>query len=137
MLPGKPEESLIVRKIRSGEMPPKKRLIEVGVKPVTASEIYRVAGWIAQGAPEGHVEPDVAGTGPDALVSDKDRQFWAFQPPKRPAIPSVRHADRVRNPIDAFILAKLEEKGLTLSPPADRLTLIRRAYFDLPRAARA
>lgn len=131
MLPGKPEESLIVRKIRSGEMPPKKRLIEVGVKPVTASEIDRVAGWIAQGAPEGHVEPDVAGTGPDALVSDKDRQFWAFQPPKRPAIPSVRHADRVRNPIDAFILAKLEEKGLTLSPPADRLTLIRRAYFDL------
>src|SRR5262245_37701738 len=68
---------------------------------------------------------------PDALVSDQERQFWAFQPPRRVEAPAVRHTERVRNPIDAFILKKLEAKGLTLSPEADRLTLIRRAYFDL------
>src|SRR4029077_21226743 len=81
--------------------------------------------------------------GPDPLVSDHDRQFWAFQPPRAVEVPSVQHQDSIRNPIDAFILQKLEAKGLTLSPEADRLTLIRRAYLDLtglpptPEAARA
>jgi len=49
----------------------------------------------------------------------------------RPSVPTVKDASRVRNPIDAFILAKLEEKGLRLAPEADRRTLARRAYFDL------
>jgi hypothetical protein len=73
----------------------------------------------------------VATTQPDPLVSDQDRQFWAFQPPVAAAPPVVRAAGRVRNPVDAFILKKLEEKGLTLAPEADRLTLLRRAAFDL------
>src|SRR5437899_2183656 len=55
----------------------------------------------------------------------------SFERDVRPPVPSVRHADRVRTPIDAFILAKLEAAGLTLSPDADRETLIRRATFDL------
>ncbi|PYV36368.1 MAG: hypothetical protein DMG06_30890 [Acidobacteria bacterium] len=131
IVPGKPDESLIIQKIRSGEMPPKKRMLEMGVKPITPSETERLARWIAQGVPEGNVAPDVATTEPDSLVSDKDRQFWAFQPPRPVVVPSVSHAAPVRNPIDAFVLAKLEEKGLTLSPEADRLTLIRRACFDL------
>jgi hypothetical protein len=56
---------------------------------------------------------------------------WAFHPPQRPAVPAVRAADRVRNPIDAFILARLEKEGRTLAAPADRLTLLRRVTFDL------
>src|SRR5205823_4495957 len=60
-----------------------------------------------------------------------DRDFWAFQPPNAAAVPAVRHADQVRNPIDAFLLQKLEEKGLALAPEADRATLMRRACFDL------
>ncbi len=131
LVPGKPDESLIIQKIRSGEMPPKRRMLEVGVKPITAAETDKLAKWIAQGAPVGNSIPDVAGTEPDPLVSDKDRQFWAFQPPRPVSIPTVRHADRIRNPIDAFVLSKLESKGLSLSPEADRLTLIRRATFDL------
>ncbi len=131
VISGKPEESLLIRRIRSGEMPPKKTMLTVSVKPITAAETDKVARWIAQGAPEGHVVPDVAGAEPDALVADKDRQFWAFQPPGQVQVPSVRNVDRVRNSIDGFILSKLEEKSLTLSPEADRLTLMRRAYFDL------
>lgn len=64
-------------------------------------------------------------------VSDDNRLFWAFRPPLRPAIPKVKNAERVGNPIDAFLLEKLEAKGLTFSPAADRRTLIRRASFDL------
>src|SRR5262249_44131461 len=63
--------------------------------------------------------------------SDKDRDFWAFRPTRPVAVPAVRHAARVRNAIDAFVLQKLEERGLTLSPEADRLTLLRRASLSL------
>ncbi len=131
MVLGKPEESLLIKKIESGEMPPKQQLIVVGVKPITPVETEKIARWIKQGAPEQPAEPDVAGTEKDSLVTDKDRNFWAFQSPRRPEPPKVQHMDRVRNPIDAFVEAKLESKGLTLSPEADRLTLMRRAYFDL------
>ena len=112
-------------------MPPKKGLLDAGVKPVTPAEIEKISRWIDAGAPEGNVKPDVATTEPDPLVSDKDRQFWAFQPPRAAKPPKAAHAARVRNPIDAFLLKKLEDKGLALSPEASRLTLIRRATFDL------
>ncbi len=56
---------------------------------------------------------------------------WPFCPPQRPAVPVVANATWVANPIDAFILAKLESQGLTPNQPADRLTLLRRVTFDL------
>jgi mono/diheme cytochrome c family protein len=128
---GKPEESLVVKKIEAGEMPPKQKLIVVGVKPVTPGETHKIAKWIAQGAPEIASAPTFAGTEKDPLVHQKDRLFWAFQTPHRPEPPKVHHTDRVRNAIDAFLLAKLEAKHLSFSPEADRSTLIRRATFDL------
>ena len=128
---GMPEDSLVIKKIQAGEMPPKQKLIVVGVKPVTPGETNKIAKWIAQGAPEVPASPTFAGTDKDPLVHHKDRQFWAFQTPHRPEAPKVQHSDRVRNPIDAFLLAKLESKQLSFSPEADRSTLIRRAYFDL------
>ena len=129
--PGDPDGSLIIRKIRAGVMPPPGRYREAGVKPVPEASLKKLAAWIAQGAPPEKTEPDVQQVAPDPLVSDKARQFWAFQPPRRVQPPTVQNSDRVRTPIDAFILRKLEEKGLSLSPEADRLTLMRRAYFDL------
>jgi cytochrome c553 len=128
---GKPEDSLIVQRISAGEMPPAKKLVEACVKPVEKSELETLTKWIAAGAPVVDIRPDVASTTPDTLVTDKDRDFWAFKPPQSVKVPSVRDGTRVHNPIDSFILAKLEAKGLTLSPDADRATLIRRAYFDL------
>ncbi len=56
---------------------------------------------------------------------------WAFTAPARPAVPHLKDAGRVRNPIDAFLLARLEAKGLSFAPEADRRTLIRRLTFDL------
>ncbi len=128
---GKPDESLLLRKIRSGEMPPRRRIIEVSIKPIEPAETELLARWIALGAPEMKIEPDVAGTRPDPLVTEKDRAFWAFQPPHAGAPPVVKQSERIRNPIDAFVLHKLEQRGLMLAPEADRLTLLRRAYLDL------
>ena len=129
LLPGKPDQSLMVQKIRSEEMPPK--VNNFGLEKFSPSETEKLVAWIAEGAPENKVKPDAQGVGSDPLVSDKDRSFWAFQPPKRPQVPSVKDSARVRNPIDAFIISKLEEKGLKLSAEADKLTLARRSYMEL------
>ena len=131
LMPGNPDGSLLIRKIHSGEMPPKERMLEVSVRPITKSETQKLARWIALGAPESSMQPDVAGVQPDTLVTDDDRRFWAFQPPQAMAQPKVRNSRRVRNPVDSFVLRKLGDKGLSRSPEADRLTLIRRATFDL------
>jgi hypothetical protein len=131
VVPGKPADSLLLKKIRSGEMPPRRRLVEVSIKPIEAAETDLLAEWITLGAPEVPLPPDGAGRKPDTRVTDADRQFWAFRPPRSVAVPAVRHPERVRNPIDAFILQRLEAKGLSLSEEADRATLLRRAYLDL------
>src|SRR3972149_10683038 len=68
----------------------------------------------------------------DSVLADKEgRNHWAFNPPARPPIPQVKNSDWPRNPIDAFILAKLEARGLAPSPDADQYTLLRRVSLDL------
>jgi len=131
IVPGHPGESLILKRIHAEDMPPRKLLVRFGVRPMTAPEIATLSDWIEAGALEVDVQPDVATTEPDPLVTDEDRQFWAFQTPVRPDVPRVKHQARVRNPLDAFLLQKLEEQQLAFSPEADRLTLIRRVAFDL------
>src|SRR5207244_9284819 len=88
-----------------------------------------IGRWIAAGARGARPEPQEIATG--LQITPEERAFWSFQPIRRPAVPKVEAASRVRTPIDAFLLARLEEKKLTFSPEADRRTLIRRAYFDL------
>ena len=66
--------------------------------------------------------------GPDLT---EQRKFWSFQPVRKTAPPAVKNRAWAKNPIDAFILAKLEEKNLQPAPPADKVTLLRRATFDL------
>jgi hypothetical protein len=64
-------------------------------------------------------------------ITEYDRQHWAYLPLTRPQPPAVKNEQWVKNPIDRFILARLEQEGLTPLPPADSLTLIRRLSFDL------
>ena len=129
IVPGKPDESLLIQRIVAGEMPPADTK-KLRVLPLNSSELEKLRQWIAAGAPAGDEVQEV-GSGPDPLVRDEDRKFWSFQPPKRPPLPRVRNQQMVRTPIDAFLLKQLESKGLSFSPEADRLTLIRRAYVDL------
>lgn len=130
---GKPEESLLLKRLHAGEMPPRQRVVEVSVKPMEASEVELVSNWIARGAPEVQETGPAAQNidDPDPLVRDSDRDFWAFRAPVAPAVPVVQSERLVRNPIDAFILQKLEAVGLSLSPEADRGALLRRLTFDL------
>ncbi|MFP6574764.1 MAG: DUF1549 and DUF1553 domain-containing protein, partial [Pirellulaceae bacterium] len=66
-----------------------------------------------------------------ASYDPSEYDYWSFLPPERPAVPTVAEADRISNPIDAFLLQKLQEKQLSFSPRASRPTLIRRLYLDL------
>src|SRR5262249_58942618 len=87
--------------------------------------------WIAAGARTLRDEPESLPPGID--ITPEERAFWAFQPIRRPEPPVVvvRPSDRARTPIDAFLLAKLHQRGLSFAPDADKLTLARRAAFDL------
>ena len=114
---GKPEKSLLLDRVTSGDMPP-------GKKKLTAAEIATFKAWIAAGAKVEAPEPETLAKG--FQITDEDRKWWAFQPVRRPVIPPGS-----RNPIDALLLAKLSDKGLSFAPLADKLTLLRRVTFDL------
>jgi mono/diheme cytochrome c family protein len=93
-------------------------------KPLTKEQIALVRAWIDQGA---HW-PDDANT---AIAQRAGADHWSFQPIQRPAAPTTKDQTWVRNPIDAFILARLEKEGIAPSPEADKPTLIRRLSIDL------
>jgi hypothetical protein len=92
------------------------------MEPLPAETIARFQTWIDAGAPM----PE--GTAADAALID---EHWAYEKPERPAPPAVKNAAWVRTPIDAFVLARLEQEGLTPSPEAARTTLLRRLSLDL------
>lgn len=130
---GKPEQSLLLKRVEAGDMPPADRLVEACVKPMEAHEVSLIGRWIAAGAPEVTIAPDVAGVEPDRLVTDAERQFWSFLPPRRAAVPmvSAESRQRIANPVDAFVVQRLQQAGLKLSPTADKRVLARRVALDL------
>ena len=128
IMPGDPEKSLLIRAVRHADrdllMPPKNKLSD--------TEIAALAQWVAMGAPDPRETPVLATAKAKSEHSKPDgSKHWAFQPPVNPPVPVVRDADRVRTPVDAFLLARLEKAGLTFSPDADRATFLRRATLDL------
>jgi hypothetical protein len=135
IVPGKPEQSPLVEAIKweSLEMPPTGKLSE--------SQIATLTEWIRRGAPmpkdhggDSGVSVRKAARG---VITDEDRQWWAFQPVRGAAVPAAQNSNTAgetpapRGPIDAFIAAKLSENGLAPAPEADKRTLIRRLSFDL------
>jgi mono/diheme cytochrome c family protein len=127
---GDPEKSRLFRfvaGIENPSMPPGKKLPD--------TEVAALRRWIEEGAPmPAEVSSEQTGEAKDALarmeerpITPEERQYWAFRPPERHKVPEVGS----RNPIDAFLRASMRSKGLTPSLPADRRTLIRRAYLDL------
>ena len=125
IVPGKPEESLLIEAVRyeSYEMPPEGKLPD--------EEIALFVRWIEMGAPWPAADRNVAVPSAGKITED-DRGYWAFQPLRRPDVPSIDQVTSgVQTPIDAFILQELEENELSPSPPAGRLTLVRRIYQDL------
>ena len=110
IVPGHPGKSELFRRISTADaderMPPAD-----SKKKLTARQIETLRRWIKQGAPWA--------------------KHWAFIAPRRPKLPPVKNTKWVRNPIDAFVLARMETQGLAPSPPVDRVTLLRRLSLDL------
>ena len=125
---GKPEDSLLLKKIHDGTMPPRRDLVAASIKVIEPGEIEKVTRWIADGMP---LVPDPPTSGQSPVVTNEQRKFWSFQAPHAVPTPKVVDSKRVRNPIDAFLLNRLEAKGLSFSPEADSLSLLRRASFDV------
>jgi mono/diheme cytochrome c family protein len=114
--------SHMIQRIESEACPPQASLLKFFVKRPPQSEVATLREWIALGAPVEDIQPDIATTAPDPLVTEKDREHWAFHPPK---------TSGVHDSVDDFVGRKLEHAELDFSPEADRDTLIRRAYLDL------
>ncbi len=110
IVPGKPEASAVIERIHAEDpdevMPPPDK-----AEPLTVQEKETLRRWIAEGA--------------------EWPKHWAYTDLEKPEPPAVKRADWVRNPIDAFVLARLEEEGIAPSPPADAVSLIRRLHVDL------
>jgi hypothetical protein len=122
LVPGKPDESLLLKMVQSGEMP------KAG-KKLNTNDIAIIARWIAAGAPTARPEPAQLPKG--FHITQQERQFWAFQPISRPSVPKWTPADGVRTSIDVFVLQKLHEQNLSFAPEAPKEVLIRRACLDL------
>jgi len=95
--------------------------------PLSPTEIANLDAWQKQGAPW----PEQKAAGKQTSLFDLGKTHWSFQPVKRVAVPKPKNAAWVRNPVDAFVLAKLEAKKLKPNPTASRRELIRRATYDL------
>jgi hypothetical protein len=117
---GKPEESLLWEHVHDGTMPPRTKLSE--------EEKKVLHDWIRSGAGWGSDPIDTF-----RLTTERraGRDWWSLQRLSRPELPSVGDESWCANPIDAFILHRLEAAGLPPAPPADRRTLIRRLSYDL------
>ncbi len=118
IVPGKPDMSLLIEAVRGKgpypKMPPDGKL--------KAEEIADLEAWVKMGAPD----PRDGKVATNRIDLEKAKEYWAFKPVARPVVPKGS-----ANPIDAFILAKLEAKGLKAAPPVDKRALIRRATYDL------
>jgi mono/diheme cytochrome c family protein len=126
LVPGDPGKTRLLAAVRhAGElkMPPSNKLSERDVAALEA--------WVKMGAPW----PGAAAVRPVAKagfrVTAEDRAWWAFRPVGDPSLPAVKDRDWGQSPLDRFVLARLEEKGLRPAAAADRRTLLRRAAFDL------
>ncbi|MBI1917284.1 MAG: PSD1 domain-containing protein [Planctomycetes bacterium] len=122
----RPDDSLLLRAIHYKgdlQMPPDGRLPQKDVDTLTR--------WVKEGLPWTPGTVDVRRPDEKGVVTEEAKNYWAYRPVKRPAVPAVKDAAWVRTAVDAFLLAKLEAKGLTPSPPADRVALVRRVTFDL------
>ena len=127
---GGSDKSILIRMISTKSMPPPGT-----AEPLSEPELEKLRQWVDTL----QVSPRMLGVNERATftkveareVTAKDRELWAFRKPIKPPVPQVKNQKRVRTPIDAFVLAKLEAKGLTFSADAPGLVLMRRAQFDL------
>ena len=119
---GRPEESLLIKAISHSDEHLK---MPKGSAKLKAEQLAALSQWIKDGA----YWPAAIVVKNDYLIKPEHKAHWSFQPLGNPVIPTVK--GKTNNPIDHFLLAKLEAKGFAFTLPADKYTLIRRATYDL------
>lgn len=123
---GKPDESLLIEAIHYDgiyQMPPKSRMPE--------EEIAKLEQWVTSGA-AWPISDEKNTPKKEAFdLQQRKAEHWAWQPVTRPQLPAVKNESWIKDPVDRFILAKLEDANLAPNGPADPAILIRRLYFDL------
>jgi mono/diheme cytochrome c family protein len=126
IIPGDAKKSLLMRRILGADGEAR---MPMGGAPLKPAQIELIRKWIDQGAewPENPQSPLSSGRNSQSAIP----QHWAYIKPVRPELPQVKNAAWARNPIDRFILARLEKEGLAPSPETSKETLIRRLYLDL------
>jgi len=128
IIPGDLTKSLIIKAVRYLDedfaMPPKSRL--------PADEVAILEEWVKRGAPDPRTDDATKAAKPKRTINlEEGRQFWAFQPVTHPPVPAIKDAAWAKDPLDRFLLAKIEAKGLKPAGDADRHTWIRRVSLDL------
>ncbi len=127
---GKSKESLLIAAVNHEglEMPPE------GNK-LNAAEIAKLTRWVERGLPWPKTDPaaleHARRAASAAQIAAVRQSFWSFQPVRNPPLPAVKNVSWPQTPIDRFVLAEMEHRGLSPSPPADKRTLLRRLTFDL------
>jgi len=125
VVPGSVRRSLLIKAVRQTDddlaMPPEKKL--------SNEVIARFEQWVAMGAPD--PRDGVSAASKYEIDIDEGRKFWAFQPPEKQTVPSVKDRAWPRSGIDRFLLAALEREGMSPVADADPYTLLRRLHFDL------
>jgi hypothetical protein len=124
IVPGKPDDSVLIQAVRY--LDPELQMPDDG--RLTDQQIADLTEWVRRGAPDPR---DNAAKGSSPTYGGVGRQHWSFQPVSKPTVPAVKNTAWVSNPVDNFILEKLETAGITPNPAADKRTLLRRVSFDL------
>jgi hypothetical protein len=126
VVPGKPQDSLLVKAVRQRpggpKMPPKGKLPD-GV-------VADLEEWVKRGAPDPRDRADATTISWEDALRVR-RQWWSLQPVRQPAVPLVQDGTWSAHPVDRFVLGRLEERGLSPAGPADRRTLLRRLSLVL------
>jgi hypothetical protein len=119
IIPGNSKDSRLIYRVMGAGV---EHRMPLSGTPLTGEQIATLRRWIDEGA-----------KWPDTLSSERDAtpKHWAYVKPERPALPAVKETAWIRNPIDRFVLARLEKEGLKPSPEASKETLIRRLSLDL------
>lgn len=112
LIPGDSQRSLILKRLRGEDGKPR---MPMGFQPLSPRQMATLENWVRTGA----------------RYEGEAPRHWAYVPPQAPRIPSVSRPDWIRNPIDAFVLERLDREGLRPSPEAGRATLLRRVSLDL------
>ena len=123
---GHPDKSLLIDAINYGdvyEMPPDTKMSD--------EEIDILTEWVKQGAPWPTALDVEVATKSEFDVESRKAEHWCWQPIRKPSVPKITNLTWPKDSIDNFVLARLESAGLTPAEPAERRTLIRRAYFDI------